>query len=68
VDDLAVIGLSLQAASEVTQQMGELAFKIGLAINVDKTKYMNTSRTRQQNSGTRVMDIIGKVYQEVTYL
>jgi hypothetical protein len=68
VDDLALIGLSLQAASEVTQQIGELALKIGLAINVDKTKYMNTSRTRQQNSGTRVMDIIGKVYQEVTYL
>jgi hypothetical protein len=34
---------SLQAASEVIQQMKETALTIGLHKNVDKTKYMNTS-------------------------
>jgi hypothetical protein len=39
---------------------------IRLDINVNKTKYMNTSRTRQQNADTRALDSNGKVHQEVT--
>jgi hypothetical protein len=45
-DDMDVIGRSLQAVSEVTQQMEEPALTIGLDINVEKTKYINTSRSR----------------------
>jgi hypothetical protein len=65
-DDMAVTGQSLQAVSEVLQQMEEPALTIGLDINVDKMKYMNTSRARQQNADTRAVNINGKVYQEVT--
>jgi hypothetical protein len=61
---MAIIGRSLQAVSEVIQQMEKPALKIGLHINVDK--YMNTSRTRQQNAGASTGDINGTVYQEVT--
>jgi hypothetical protein len=46
--------------------MEELALIIGLDINVGKTKYINTSRSRQQDSYTRAVDINGKVYPEVT--
>jgi hypothetical protein len=66
VDDMAVIGRSLQAVSEVIQQMEEPALTIGLDINVDKTKSINTSRSRQQDAHTRTVDINGKVYHEVT--
>jgi hypothetical protein len=44
--------------------MEEPALTIGLDINVEKTKYINTSR--QQDAYTRTVDINGKVYQEVT--
>jgi hypothetical protein len=46
----------------------EPALTIGLDINVEKTKYINTSRSRQQDTHThtRTLDINGKVYQEVT--
>jgi hypothetical protein len=37
-DDMAVIGRSLQAVSEVIQQMEEPALTVGLDINVEKTK------------------------------
>jgi hypothetical protein len=65
-DDMVFIGLSLQAVSELIQQMEELALIIGLDINVGKTKYVNTSRSRQQDAYTRAVDIDGKVYPEVT--
>jgi hypothetical protein len=50
VDDMPVIGRSVQALSEVIQQMEEPALTIGLDINVEKTKYINTSRSRQQDT------------------
>jgi hypothetical protein len=65
-DDMVFIGRSLQAVSEVIQQMEELALIIGLDINVGKTKYINTARSRQQDAYTRAVDINGKVYPEVT--
>jgi hypothetical protein len=66
VDDMAVIGRSFKAVSEVIQQMEGPALTIGLAITVEKVKYINTSRSRQQDAHTRTVDINGKVYQEVT--
>jgi hypothetical protein len=66
VDDMAVIGRSFKAVSEVIQQMEGPALTIRLAINVEKAKYINTSRSRQQDAHTRTVDINGKVYQEVT--
>jgi hypothetical protein len=51
-DDMAVIGRSLQAVSEVIQQMEEPALTIWLDINAEKMKYMNTSRCRQQDTHT----------------
>jgi hypothetical protein len=65
-DDMAVIGRSLQAVSEVIQQMKEPALTIGLDVNVEKTKYINTSRSRQQDAHTRTVDINRKVCHEVT--
>jgi hypothetical protein len=65
-NDMAFVGRSLQAVSEVIQQVDELAFIIGLDINVGKTKYINTFRSRQQDAYTRAVDINGKVYPEVT--
>jgi hypothetical protein len=56
-DDIAVIGRSLQAVSEVIQQMEEPALTIGLDIHVEKTRYTNTSRSRQQDAYTRTVDI-----------
>jgi hypothetical protein len=44
--------------------MEEPSLSIGLDINVDKTKYTNTFRTRQQNADTRAVDINEKVYQK----
>jgi hypothetical protein len=46
--------------------MEEPALTIGLDTYVEKTKYINTSRSRQQDAHTRTADINGKVYQEVT--
>jgi hypothetical protein len=46
--------------------MEEPALTIGLDINLEKMKYRNTSRSRQQDAYTRTVDINGKVYQEVT--
>jgi hypothetical protein len=48
--------------------MKEPALTIGLDINVQKMKYINTSRSRQQDAHTRTEDINRKVYQEVTDL
>jgi hypothetical protein len=39
---------------------------IRIDINVEKTKYINTSRYREQDVHTRTVDINRKVYQEVT--
>jgi hypothetical protein len=46
--------------------MEEPALTTGLDINVDKSKYMNTYRTRQQSADTTSADINGKVYKVVT--
>jgi hypothetical protein len=46
--------------------MEETALKIGLDIHVEKTKHINTSRSRQQDAHIRTVDINGKVYQEFT--
>jgi hypothetical protein len=64
-DDVAVIERSLQAVNEVIQQMKEPTLTIGLDINVQKMKYINTSRSRQQDAHTRTVDINRKVHQEV---
>jgi hypothetical protein len=45
----------------------EPALTVGLDINVEKTKYINTCISRQQDAHTRTVDIIGKVYQEVAH-
>jgi hypothetical protein len=37
--------------------MEEPALTIGLDINAEKTKYINTSRYRQQDAYTRTVDI-----------
>jgi hypothetical protein len=46
--------------------MEEPALTIELHINVEKMKYINTSRSSQQDTHTGTVDINGKVYQEVT--
>jgi hypothetical protein len=56
-NDMVVIGRSLQAVCEVIQQMEGAVLTIGLDINVEKTKYINTSRSGQQDAHTRTMDI-----------
>jgi hypothetical protein len=43
-----IIGSSTQVIIEIIQEMEELTNDIGLKINVDKTKYMNTSKYRQK--------------------
>jgi outer membrane protein W len=46
--------------------MEEPALTIGLDINVEKTKYINTSISRQQDAHTKTVNINGQIYQEVT--
>jgi hypothetical protein len=46
--------------------MEEPALTMGLDLNVEKTKYINTSRSKQQDVHTRTVDINGIVYREVT--
>jgi hypothetical protein len=47
--DVVIIGRSSQVISEVIQEMGEVTTDIGLRINIDKTKYMNTSKLDNKN-------------------
>jgi hypothetical protein len=62
-NDMVVIGRSLQAVCEVIQQMEGTVLTIGLDINVEKTKYINTSRSGQQDAHTRTVDINGKDFK-----
>jgi hypothetical protein len=47
-DDDVIIGRSTQIIDTVIQGMEELTNNIGLTVNVDKTKYMNTSKHKHQ--------------------
>jgi hypothetical protein len=46
--------------------MEEPALTIGLDVNVEKTKYISTSISRQQDAHTRAADVNRKVYHKVT--
>jgi hypothetical protein len=64
-DDVVIIGRSAQVINDLIQEMEELTKDIGLKINVDKTKYMNTSKYKHKNTQPKNKNTNDEEYQEV---
>jgi hypothetical protein len=61
--DDVITGRSMQVISEVIQEMEKPTNDIGLKINVDKTKYMNTSKYKHKNMQPKTKNINYEEYQ-----
>ena len=63
-DDLDLVGRTQTAVQELYTSLTSEAGKLGLRINVDKTKYMATNKTTSQQQSTTV-NIGGPDFEEV---
>lgn len=57
VNDDVIIGRSVLVINNIIQEMEEKANDIGLKINIDKTKYMNTSQYKHRNMQPKIQNM-----------